>query len=421
MKRFFVCCSVIFFALTQSVIAKAPLLAETDVKTPVAETAVKAPVAETAVKAPVAETAVKAPVAETAVKAPVTVAAVLSITGIAAPHNKPLIPLIELAVDEINNSGGLLGHPLELLLLDNQSTPIGSTQAAEEAVSRHVIAVIGAHWSSHSLIMAPVLQKAKIPMISISTNPGITLAGDYIFRINFNDIFQGQMMAKFARETLGAESAVVVKNLNEAYCMALAEFFNSSFENMGGDVLFENGYKGSAVNFQEIISRIKTAQPDVIFIPGYSRDSGLFIKQAFSQEVDTVFLGADAWDDIYRYAGDSPLEGSYCTAVWHPKMDSLSSRHMQNLYLRKYGSEKINPINFSAVPWYDAFMLLKDAVNRAKSLENGKIRDALAATRGFQGATGPVSFDINGDPVGKKIVILKYEKGKAVYFKTIVP
>jgi len=221
---------------------------------------------------------------------PVTVAAVLSTTGIAAPHNLPLIPLIELAVDEINSQGGVLGHPLKLLCIDNHSTPIGSTQAAKKAIDNHVIAVIGAHWSSHSLAMAPLLQQAKIPMISISTNPGITLVGDYIFRINFNDHFQGQMVAKFARETLGAANAVVLKNLNETYSMTLGEYFGRGFKQLGGKILLESGYKGDAVDFQSLISQIKPLHPDVVFIPGYSRDSGLFLKQTISQDLFSILL-----------------------------------------------------------------------------------------------------------------------------------
>ena len=347
----------------------------------------------------------------------ITVAAVLSTTGIAAPHNLPLIPLIELAVDEINTQGGLLGHPLNLLLIDNHSTPIGSAKAALKAINNDAIAVIGAHWSSHSMAMAPRLQQAKIPMITISTNPDITLTGNYIFRINFNDKFQGSMVAKFAKESLNAVNAVVLKNLNEAYCITLAEYFSNTFKQLGGKILLESGYKGDTVNFQDIISRIKTLQPDIIFIPGYSRDSGLFIRQTVSQEIYSIFVGADAWDDIHRYAGDA-LEGSYCTAVWHPRQKNPLSLHLQKQHRERYNSDEIN---YSAVPWYDAFMLLRDAVNRAKSLDRDKIRKALAGTQKFQGASGTITFDANGDPIGKEIVILKYKKGKPVFLQTMFP
>ncbi len=347
----------------------------------------------------------------------VKVAAILSLTGIAAQHNEPLIPFIELAVDEINADGGLLGKPVQLILLDNHSTPIGSSLAAKEAVTLDVLAVIGAHWSSHSLSMAPILQEAGIPMITISTNPQITPIGDYIFRINFVDTFQGEIMARFAYKDLNARRAAVVKNLNEDYSVMLADVFLTFFEQHGGQIVYEGGYKGKAVNFSETITSICEVQPDVVYIPGYSRDSGLFIKQAAAVGVESTFLGGDAWDEIYHYGGGA-LEGSYYTAVWHPEMNSPASQHLQTMFQEQFDREISN---FSAPPWYDAFMLLRDAVRRAGSLQHAAIRDALAATTDFRGATGNIRFDENGTPQNKEIVILRVKDGEPVYFTTIKP
>lgn len=347
--------------------------------------------------------------------APVNVAAILSTTGIAAPHNTPLLPLIELAVDEINAEGGILGRPVNLMLIDNRSTPIGSTKAAEKAIENDVVAVIGAHWSSHSLVMAPILQKAEVPMICISTNPEISPIGDYIFRVSFNDIFQAKMLARFARETLQTRRAVIAENINETYSMALADYFSESYRQLGGEILFEAPYKGKAVDFKPIIEQIKALRPEMVFIPGYSRDSGLFIKQAVMEGVDTVFLGADAWDDIAQYAGQA-LDGSYRSVVWHPGVDTAMSVALQQKHKEKYGAL---PINYSAVPWYDAFMLLRDAVTRSGSFDRSKIRDALAETKAFQGATGVISFDDIGEVKASTLVILNYVEDREVFFTTI--
>ena len=135
----------------------------------------------------------------------IKIGAIFSKTGIAAIHNAPLIEMVGLAAEEINNEGGLLGLPVRLIVLDNKSTPIGSRLAAEKAKREGIIAVIGAHWSSHSLAVAPTLQKARIPMISPgSTNPKVTQIGNYIFRVCFIDSFQGSAMARFAYTDLGA-------------------------------------------------------------------------------------------------------------------------------------------------------------------------------------------------------------------------
>jgi branched-chain amino acid transport system substrate-binding protein len=351
-------------------------------------------------------------------KEPIRIAAIFSQTGIAASHNEPLIPMVQLAIEDINRRGGILGRPIWLILLDNQSSPIGSTIAAEEAVRMGVTAVIGAHWSSHSLAMAPILQKAGIPMISPgSTNPEVTKTGNYIFRACFLDSFQGKAMARFASRELHARSAVVVRNIDEAYSVMLAEFFKTSFIQSGGQVLLDTGYRGKAIDFSEIIEKIRTAGPDVVYLPGYTRDSGLFIKQARDSGLGTTFLGGDAWDEIETYAG-SALEGSYQSAPWHPEVPFPKSEYLQTLYFQKYGK----PIdNMSAPLAFDTVCLLADAIAHAGSLDKNLIREALAATDHFEGATGVITFDENGDPQSKEVVIIQFRNHRREFHSVIRP
>jgi branched-chain amino acid transport system substrate-binding protein len=349
---------------------------------------------------------------------PLKIAAIFSLSGIAAAHNEPLIPMIQLAVEELNQQGGLLGHPVELTVFDNQSTPIGSKIAAESAVRLGVIAVIGAHWSSHSLAMAPILQQAGIPMISPgSTNPQVTQVGDYIFRACFVDSFQGQAMANFAYQDLKARKAAVFRNIDETYSVMLADFFVKSFRSHGGDVALEVAYRGKAVDFSDILNQAKKLQADVIYVPGYTRDSGLLIKQAVSMGIHATFLGGDAWDEIWKYSGNA-LEGSYQTAPWHPDVPFGRSIHLKKIFRQKFSSEIQN---VSAPLAYDAVMLLADAVQRAESLTRSKIRDALGGTVGFAGATGIISFNGQGDPSSKDVIILQWNGGKARYVKSIKP
>jgi branched-chain amino acid transport system substrate-binding protein len=349
---------------------------------------------------------------------PIHIAAIFSQTGIAAAHNEPLISMVQLAVEEINQSGGILNRPVQLILLDNQSTPIGAAVAAEAAVKMGVTAVIGAHWSSHSLAMAPILQKAGIPMISPgSTNPEVTKTGDFIFRVCFLDSFQGIAMARFAHDDLKAQSALILRNIDEAYSVMLAEFFKTAFTELGGRVLLDTGYRGKAVDFATIISNAKELHPDVIYLPGYTRDSGLFIKQAKRMGIKSTFLGGDAWDEIENFAG-ADIEGSYQSAPWHPQAPFPKSRHLQELYQRKFHRQIVN---MSAPLAYDAVYLLANAIEQAGSLDRSAIRVALAATRRFQGATGLISFDDNGDPENKEVLIIQFRNGKRAFYKTIRP
>jgi branched-chain amino acid transport system substrate-binding protein len=349
---------------------------------------------------------------------PVRIVAIFSQTGIAAAHNEPLIPMVQLAVEEVNNAGGVLGRPIQLILLDNQSTPIGSRVAAQEAVRLKATAVVGAHWSSHSLAMAPVLQSAGIPMISPgSTNPDVTRVGSYVFRACFLDSFQGVAMATFAIQDLKARTAVVVRNIDEAYSVMLAEYFEKAFIDGGGRVLLDEGYRGKAIDFSGIIEKIKPEPPDVIYLPGYTRDSGLFIKQAAKMGVKSIFLGGDAWDEIEQIAGEA-IHGSYQSAPWHPQVPFPKSVYLQNLYRRKFMRDIDN---VSAPLAFDAVMLLADAMQRAASLTGEDVRQALAQTENFQGVTGIFSFDENGDPKNKDVIIIQFKEGRRIFHKTIRP
>jgi branched-chain amino acid transport system substrate-binding protein len=350
---------------------------------------------------------------------PIKVGFIFSQTGIAINENIPAIEGSRLAVDEINSNGGVLGRPIEMILIDNHSSPLRSKIAAQEAISRNVTAVIGAMWSSHSIAVASILQKARIPMITpASTKPDVTRIGDYIFRACFIDSFQGEVMAKFAYSNLGGRTCVIMGNLNEEYSLALADYFEKSFKQMGGKVLYRDNYKGIAVDFKNILMEAKRFTPDVFFIPGYSRDSGLLVKQAVKMGITTTFLGGDGWDGpIYKYAGSS-LNGSYFSNHWHPNVAIVKSQHLQKLYRKKYGKKNISVFTPLA---YDAVILLADAIGRAGSLKRDKIRNAIAQTKNFQGSTGTITFDENGDPQNKEASIIKCEKGKFVFVKSVRP
>ena len=348
----------------------------------------------------------------------VRIAAIFAKTGIAATENAPYLQMVELAVDEINGRGGLLDRPVELIVLDNHSTPIGSSMAAKEAIRLGVTAVIGAAWSSHSLAMASVLQQAKVPMITpVSTNPRVTRIGNYIFRVCFTDSSQGTGMAMFAHSVLGARTAIVLKIINEEYSLTLAEFFANAFRRYGGRILFDGSYRNKAVDFADILDVVKTLGPDVVFVPGYPRDSGLLIKQAVSMGIQTIFLGGDGLHQIHDFGGDA-VEGSFYTTHWHPDVSSEKSRYLQRLYNEKY---RKNIVSMNAPLAYDAVMLLADAIDRAESLERAEIRNALEQTAAFQGVTGDITFDDHGDPLSKNIIIMKLGKRDQEYFKTIRP
>jgi len=353
-------------------------------------------------------------------EAPIRIALILAQSGIASEDNRPALRAARLAVDETNRAGGVLGRPLDLLVIDNRSTPLGSKHAADQAVAARVAGVIGPLWSSHALSSAPVLQEARIPMITpTATKPEITWAGDCIFRACMSDAFQGRVMARFAFEELGARTAVVFKNINEAYSITLADMFEGAFEEAGGSVAWEGAYSGKAVNFERALGRLDDFVPDVVYIPGYARDSGLLIQQAVKMGIRTTFLGGDGWGEKMRAYGGDAVVGAYYTTHYHPDLPFESNRVLKRLYRERFGVERITDIRIPLT--YDAVLLFADAVRRAGSVESERVLEALYRTQGFQGATGTIEFGESGDPKRKEASILRFEERRSVLVHSVAP
>lgn len=350
---------------------------------------------------------------------PIRLAAILPLSGKADSYGHPALKGARIAVAEINLAGGVLEQHLVLLLLDNRSTPLNARQAARTAVDQNVIGVVGSLWSTHSLAVASVLQEAGVPMISPgSTAPEVTRVGHFIFRTCYTDDFQGSLMAEFATQDLGCRKAAIMINISETYSQTLARYFAGAFTSKGGEVVYQGGYKGTSVDFGDLLMHLKPLSPEVVFIPGYSQDSGLLIKQAAAMGIRSIFIGGDAWEtNILDFSGPA-LEGSYFSTHWHPGVPYNRNREFIALYKKQYGDEPISPFAPLA---YDAVWLFANAIRRANSLDRHRIRDALADTQKFAGATGYFSFDVNGDPVKKGAGILKFEGGKWRFHKAFEP
>lgn len=346
---------------------------------------------------------------------PLKIAAIFAQTGEAARSNAPSLLGVEIAVKEINSKGGIRGKKLELLLFDNRSTPLGSKAAAEDAINAEVTAIIGAQWSSHSIVIAKLAQAHHTPMITnYSTHPDVTKVGSYIFRVCFTDPFQGRAIAQFVKDDLNAKTAVILKNVSSDYSIGLAQEFQKNFEAMQGNVVLELNYIQKEQNFKPLLQQSKRVAPDILFIPGHD-ESGLIAKQAQDIGMNAILVGGDGWGvaSFFQKGGQEIKQGYYSTH-WSKEID----RNTTLDFLRQY--RESTDIKTGTSLAYDAVLLLADAIHRAGSFEREKIRDALAQTRNFQGVTGDISFNQNGDPI-KDVVIIKIINGEAHYLKTIKP
>jgi branched-chain amino acid transport system substrate-binding protein len=325
-----------------------------------------------------------------------------------------------MAADEINQGGGINGHMIDIVIEDDKGSPEEAAQVTGKLIDRYkVIAIIGAGASGNSLAAAPRAQSAHVPLIApSSTNPAVTQAGDYIFRACFIDAFQGEVMAKFAANTLQAKKAAIMLDFNSPYSRGLTEFFESSFAKLGGEIVVKQSYQQGDADYRGQLSLIKAANPDIIYIPGYYGDVAIIARQARQLGLTMPLLGADGWDapELWELGGDA-LNDSYISNHYSADDPSETIQKFVHAYRQRYGN--LTPDAHAALA-YDALRFLAEAIQRAGTTEGPKLRDALAETKDFAGVTGIISMDRDRNAV-KPAVILKLEDGKYIYQETIQP
>ena len=251
-----------------------------------------------------------------------------------------------------------------------------------------------------------------------ATQTDITDAGDYVFRACFIDPFQGTVGGKFALEDLGAKNAAVLYDIQNDYSIGLYENFKIAFEQGGGTVVAEESYSTGDKDFNAQLTKIKTTNPDVVYLPDYYGTVALIAKQLRAQGINAPIVGADGWDGIIDNAGDEVLNGFYSN---HYASDSTDEKVVTfvNSYTSKYGS---TPVSFAALG-YDCVYLLKDAMVAANSVDSTALKDQLMKTNGAY-VTGNLTFDAKRNPV-KSAVMLEIvkdgDKLTPIYKTTVNP
>jgi len=330
---------------------------------------------------------------------------------------------MELLASQVNAAGGLkLGdkkYRLKLLVEDNEDKAESAAAVAQKLISQNnVLAIIGPNASGNAIPAARICEDNGVIMISPwSTNPKTTEGKKFVFRACFIDDFQGQVMAKFARDHLQAQTAAVLYDVASEYNKGIAEFFKQSFEAMGGRVVAFASYTKDDKDFSSQLTTIKAANPGVLFLPNYYNEVPLQVQQARRLGITCPFIGSDSWGspEILTLCGVE-LEESYFSTHYAPDIATETAQKFIKAYEAKYGKK---PDDVAALT-YDAGKLLLTAISQAGTLERQKVRDALAAVQDFEGVTGSMKFHGSGDPI-KSAVIIHVTGCKFRYYSTVSP
>jgi branched-chain amino acid transport system substrate-binding protein len=350
----------------------------------------------------------------------ITLGLYLSLTGDKADFGVSTRNGVNIALEEVNAAGGLLGQQVRAVAEDTRGDSNEAASAVTRLIDReHVCGVIGEVASSLSLAGGRICQRRGIPMISpSSTNPAVTQIGDNVFRVCFLDPFQGEVMARFAKNSLHVSRVAIFKDQGSAYSTGLADAFRRSFTALGGQIVDEQSYRESDTHFSAQISSMLARQPEALFVPGYYAQLALIAREVRGAGFQGRMLGGDGWSsNTLTQNDDDKLVGDFYSEGFAPEG---ATTPVAQRFVQKYREKNRVEPNGLAALGYDAALVLFDAIRRANSAEPARIKAALATTRGVQGATGTITLNAQRDAV-KSAVILEVRENSVRYRETVNP
>jgi branched-chain amino acid transport system substrate-binding protein len=372
-------------------------------------------------KAPPSETPQAAPASQRAPAegGPIVIGTLGSLTGSEASFGTVVRDGIQFAVEEVNAAGGVKGRKVELRSYDTQGRIEESVAAAQRLLTQdRVVLLLGDVTSSGSLAIADAAQAARVPMVTPSaTHPDVTKKGSFIFRTCFIDPFQGGAMARYARETLKLERVAVLHDAKNASSLGLSEAFQEAFQKLGGTVVAVETYSKGDTDYRAPLLAVKKVKPQAVYLPGFYSEVGVIARQARELGLRQPLLGGDGWesDRIFELAAGA-LEGAYYSSHYAEDNPAPELQRFISAFRTRYGR---NPEAASALG-YDAARVALAAMQRAESLDGPVLRDAIAATKDFPGATGTLTLDADRNPV-KPAVILTIQDGRRKFAAAVTP
>jgi branched-chain amino acid transport system substrate-binding protein len=347
---------------------------------------------------------------------PIKIGVVNMLTGPFAEGGSFQVNGLQLALEDINKSGGILGRPVELRTEDNQSTNPGTVLAFSKLFTDPAIkAIVGPIASTQIQAASPAIAKAGIPTMIGGTDPSLTRVNNkWVFRARPNDLYSSKVIADFGVNTLKLKKWAIV-HATDAFGQGGAKALTEALQALGVTPVADQGYTSNAQDFAPIVLAIKKSGADILATyMTNSQDLGIFAKQLRQLGVGIPWVGSPSivTDTAMKLAGPA-LFGTYAVADFTPG-SGAEAKSFAEKYKAKY---KLDADVYSS--WaYDAIYVLKNAIESAKSTEPEKVRAAILAICGWKGVEGLYCFDKNGDGLHGYNVV-RNENGRVTYLKHI--
>lgn len=332
----------------------------------------------------------------------IKIGAILPLTGKAASYGESAKAALDLALEEINKEGGTKRRMIELIYEDSQGQPqIGVTAANKLITLDGVKIILGPVMSSVTLAVAPIAEGNKVILISVSSSPDITYAGDYIFRNREKATHQSEKMAEFLFNELGIKE-IATLYMNDDTGKGHHSTLVENFEKLGGKILLSETYEPGSVDFRTNLTKIKAVNPKVVHLASKPKDMGLILKQAKELGLEAQFVSTSGGEgkEVIELAGEA-AEGLIYT---YPSGDPDDFR-VADFYRKYEEAYKKGQKEWGALS-YDSLKIIAVVIEKCKDpADTTCLKEKLYQVKEYYGASGKTSFDEYGD--AKKEVILK--------------
>lgn len=359
-----------------------------------------------------------------AAEVPIKIGVVQNLTGAWASIDGPCWNGIQLAVDEINKDGGLLGRQVEAICIDTKADESEVVAAVTRLIEREKASIIVGYCDTHwVLTAAPLAAENKIPFITPgATHPRIPeRTGAWM--ACFGDNLQGTVMAEYAIKKENLKKVAVWVDTACDFSVGVCEYFIDSFKHFGGEVIYEDSFETNWTDYSSLVTRLKAQQDagkvDCVYVGGVPGNIGLIVKQLREGGVTIPILGEDGFDTPLLVE----VGGKYAEGVLFVTHVSLSSpapevQGFVKNYKEKWGVE---PENAFAALGYDTVNLTAQAIKIVGSAEPAKIEEGLALVKDFPGVTGSITFAEGSKVPQKGVSVLVVKNGVFETLESMIP
>lgn len=333
-------------------------------------------------------------------------------TGDVANYGIPGEKGMKMAIEELNANGGVLGKEVVGIYEDNKGDSSEIANISQKYITRDkVVALVGDPCTGLTKIAADIAQKNGVVLFSAgATGDGVVEIGDFVFRNTLLDIFATPVVVDWMMNDRGWKNVAVITSLNNGYSTALTPVFKKALLDKGANIVMEDSINDKETDFSAQITKLKGTGADVIVFTGYYTEAALIMKEAKKQSLDISLVGGDGLygQDLAKLGGEAVAGKVIFYCGFSTDQPSPETAKFLKNYRQKYNED---PDMFAA-QYYDAVMILAQAMEKAKSSDPKVFKDELAKLKDYPGVSGNTTFREDREPIKSPVFLLTVKDGK---------